>query len=109
MHENTYYETLEVSTRASPFVIRAAYRCLAQHHHPDKNSGSDRAGEILAELNRAYGVLGDPGRRQAYDQTLKLHHGIAERRNSGTEADDLLDSVVSGQQKSRPFGFRPLS
>ena len=108
MHVNTYYDTLEVSTNASPFVIRAAYRCLAQHHHPDKNSGSDHAGEILTELNLAYGVLGDADKRQAYDQMLGLHHGNGERRNSGTPADDMLDSVVSGHKTSRPFGFRPL-
>lgn len=41
MRDNTYYETLEVSANASAFVIWAAYRCLAQHHHPDKHSGSE--------------------------------------------------------------------
>ncbi len=108
MRDKTYYETLEVSANASAFVIRAAYRCLAQHHHPDKHSGSDIAGEILTQLNLAYTVLCDPRQRQIYDQTLGLHDSTAERRNSGTNTDDMLDTVVSGHKTSRPFGFRPL-
>ncbi len=108
MHHKTHYETLEVSANASAFVIRAAYRCLAQQHHPDKHCGSDNAGEILTQLNVAYSVLCNPARRQIYDQGLKLHNCLVERRNSGTSTDDMIDTVAFGNHTSRPFGFRPL-
>lgn len=108
MNKNTHYETLEVSKNASAFVIRAAYRCLAQQHHPDKHSGSDSAGATLTRLNIAYTVLCDPAQRHLYDQALDLHNSTKERRSSGTHIRNTLDTVVSGTNTSRPFGFRPL-
>jgi DnaJ-class molecular chaperone len=67
MPQPTLYETLEVSPQASPSVIRAAYRCLAQHHHPDKHPNSDDAGQRLAQINFAYSVLADPVKRRRQD------------------------------------------
>lgn len=46
----TFYETLEVSPRASDFVIRAAYRCLAHHHLADKRPDTEGDGQRLANL-----------------------------------------------------------
>jgi molecular chaperone DnaJ len=57
------YERLQVSPRAEPEVIRAAYRALAKKAHPD--SGGD-AGRMVA-LNEAWSVLGDPIQRALYD------------------------------------------
>jgi DnaJ-class molecular chaperone len=42
--ERTLYDVLEVSQRASPVVLKAAYRSLAQSLHPDKNLGTQAAG-----------------------------------------------------------------
>jgi molecular chaperone DnaJ len=47
--------------------IRAAYRARARVHHPDR-SGADP--DVMAALNEAYRVLGDPGRRALYDRSL---------------------------------------
>src|SRR2546430_8753061 len=67
-----YYETLQVSPRAAPFVIDAAYKNLAHKYHPDVNPNSD-AHQRMAELNRAMEVLRDPGRRAEYDRrTIRL-------------------------------------
>jgi curved DNA-binding protein CbpA len=57
------YKVLQVDPEADPEVIRAAYRRLAQKHHPDYG-GNDRR---MAELNAAYFVLRDPQRRAGYD------------------------------------------
>jgi molecular chaperone DnaJ len=104
----THYETLEVSTRASHGVIRAAYRCLVQHHHPDKNPDVVDAGHRLTSINRAYSVLSDPLKRQAYD----LHQGIArafvERRGQGPFSPAQREPQAERQATSRPFGFRVL-
>lgn len=107
--EATLYDTLEVSPRACPQVIRAAYRSLAQCNHPDKQAGSDAASERQARINHAYAVLSDPAQRLRYDQTIGVREGFAERRGSGVLAQDHPDDGVAVQHKVvRPFAFRPL-
>ena len=64
-----YYETLQVSPRAEPYVIDAAYKNLAHKYHPDVNPNPD-AHQRMAELNRAMEVLRDPGRRAEYDRRM---------------------------------------
>jgi curved DNA-binding protein CbpA len=61
----THYETLGVSTTASPAEIKRSYRRKAEKAHPDK--GGDHS--QMAELNRAYKTLIDPNRRLLYDRT----------------------------------------
>jgi DnaJ-class molecular chaperone len=104
----SFYETLEVSTHASHFVIRAAYRCLAQHHHPDKNPNSEDAGQRLATINRAYAVLSDPEKRQDYDLRQGITLDASERRCDGTMFPARRGPRGEGPETSRPFGFRPL-
>ncbi|MBF8280274.1 MAG: Chaperone protein DnaJ [Candidatus Magasanikbacteria bacterium] len=60
-----YYSTLGVRKEASPDEIKAAFRRLAHEHHPDKTGGS---AEKFKEINEAYQVLGDAGKRKQYDQ-----------------------------------------
>lgn len=71
----THYELLGVSPRASTDEIRAAYRRLARRHHPDTQTGADpeaaeTARRMMAALNSAWEVLGNPTRRHAYDAGL---------------------------------------
>ena len=63
-----YYEILGVPRTASADEIKKAFRKLARVHHPDV--AKDKAkGEIkFKEINEAYEVLGDPEKRQKYDQ-----------------------------------------
>ncbi len=61
------YEILQVHHAAEPEVVEAAYRRLARKYHPDVNK-SDQAEGMMAALNRAYEVLGDPDKRAAYDR-----------------------------------------
>jgi DnaJ domain len=65
--EPDYYDALQVSPKAEPEVIDAAYRRLARRYHPDVNP-SAFAQERMRELNRAREVLADPVRRKNYDQ-----------------------------------------
>jgi hypothetical protein len=76
-----FYELLQVSPRASVAVIRAAYRVLALDYHPDVN-GTPEAVDTMRQLNRAYDVLSDPGRRARYDahHTLKSGQPTPESR-----------------------------
>jgi curved DNA-binding protein CbpA len=62
------YRILQVDPAAEREVIRAAYVCLAKRRHPDAG-GTD---EGMAVLNEAWSVLGDPGRRAAYDTQRRV-------------------------------------
>ncbi|MES2880328.1 MAG: J domain-containing protein [Pseudomonadota bacterium] len=104
----TLYDTLEVSPRASPQVIKAAYRALAQRNHPDKKSGCDTACEQQVQLNKAYSVLSDPDQRQRYDQSIKVNEPCIERRGNGTVVRHRSGFLGEQPAMSRPFIFRPL-
>jgi len=62
------YEVLGVSKGAQDKDIKAAYRKLAKKHHPDQNQGDPKAKERFAALNQAYEILGDSGKRGAFDR-----------------------------------------
>lgn len=57
------YNLLEVDTNASPQDIKKAYRKLAMKHHPDKGGDPEK----FKEINRAFEILGDPQKKQKYD------------------------------------------
>jgi len=63
-----YYKLLGLSRAASGVAIERAYRRLARRYHPGINPGDRVAEEMFREIQTAYGVLGDPSRRQAYDR-----------------------------------------
>lgn len=64
------YDILEVSSRASPETIRAAYKSLLQRYHPDKHGNSPREAAVAREIIDAYQVLSDARARLAYDRQL---------------------------------------
>jgi curved DNA-binding protein CbpA len=63
--EVDYYEVLQVHPRASPEMVKKAYRTLMgeMRGHPDLGGDEERA----KLLNEAYAVIGDPELRSAYD------------------------------------------
>ncbi len=63
-----YYETLGVPKAADADEIRKAYRRLARKHHPDLNPGDKAAEDRFKNVQEAYDVLSDDGKRKIYDQ-----------------------------------------
>ena len=99
----TLYEVLGVDPTATPGEIRRAYLDLARRHHPDVRAGGgdgDGGGEDrMRQVNEAWSVLGDEGRRRRYDRGL-----AAERRQSwspGTVSPDFVP-VDDGEDPEDP-------
>jgi len=63
-----YYEILGVKRDASQEEIKRTFRRLARKYHPDLNPGDKTAEQRFKDINEAYEVLGDPKRRNEYDQ-----------------------------------------
>lgn len=67
-----YYEILQVHPKASPLMIKKAYRTLLlAGGHPDL--GGNKAETQL--LTEAYEILSDPDRRMAYDRRFSVGRG----------------------------------
>ena len=125
-----YYKTLGVTENASDAEIKKAYRKLAMQYHPDRNSGNEKwANEKFKEVNEAYGVLGDPQKREHYDQfgtvgdigdvfnspftTTTFQEMMKDFGGAGLRVDfldDIFSDFLKGRGSSfsfRSFGGRP--
>ena len=88
MASRNYYVVLGVTSNESARGIRAAFRDLAKRHHPDQAgpSGIERFREVV----EAYATLGDPSRRNQYDQSLlgpRESRPVAFRRDASLRRD----------------------
>jgi DnaJ-class molecular chaperone len=63
-----YYEVLGIGKDASETDVKKAYRKLARQYHPDRNPGDKSAESRFKEVQEAYDVLSDKGKRAQYDQ-----------------------------------------
>lgn len=68
MDYKDYYKVLGVSKSASQDEIKKAFRKLAMKYHPDKNPGDKAAEAKFKEVNEANEVIGDPEKRNKYDE-----------------------------------------
>jgi DnaJ-class molecular chaperone len=62
------YDILGVPRSADAAAIKSAYRKLAKKLHPDANTSDPKAAQRFGELNAAYEILGDDGKRKAFDR-----------------------------------------
>ena len=103
-----YYATLGVAKTASDKEIKQAFRKLARKFHPDVNPGDKAAETRFKEINEAYEVLGDPAKREKYDE-LGANWRMYEQaqRQGGTGAG----GPFGGQWTYAPGGggFRPMT
>jgi len=81
MAKRDYYEVLGVERGAGEAELKKAYRRLAMKYHPDRNPDDQSAEEKFKEINEAYEVLSDSGKRAAYDQYG--HAGVDQSMGGG--------------------------
>lgn len=106
MEKKDYYKVLEVNEDASFEEIKKTYRKLAFQYHPDKNPGRE---ELMKEINEAYAVLSNEGKRREYD-SYRQSFGFFARdkfRQTYTDQDIFKDSDINQvfAELSRVFGF----
>jgi len=120
-----YYQILGVPRNATEAQIKKAYRKLAMQYHPDRNPGKEKwANEKFKEINEAFGVLGDPGKRRQYDQfgtvgnigdifgspfTRTTFEDLMKDFGGSGLGFDFLDNIFGDALKGRGFSFKTFS
>ncbi len=89
-----YYEILQISQKAEPEIIVAAYKKLAGKYHPDRQGTGDE--ERMKLINEASEVLSDPATRRRYDAEY-------ERRRSGasSKTNDEIDEAKARERRAQ--------
>merc|ERR1712039_852441 len=87
---------LGVSQDASPDEVTRAYRQRALAEHPDKGGDKDR----FDELAKAYTVLDDAKKREAYNEELRRQR---EREELVQNAPSTTSGTFSKQQAQEPM------
>ena len=96
MSKRDYYEVLGVGKNASPDEIKKAFRKAAAEHHPDR--GGDEA--KFREANEANEVLGNPDKKQRYDQFG--HAGVGS--SAASDGGGQHAGGFNGQNMNFDFG-----
>ena len=120
-----YYQILGVPRNAAEEQIKKVYRKLAMQYHPDRNPGKEKwANEKFKEINEAFGVLGDPGKRRQYDQfgtvgnigdifgspfTRTTFEDLMKDFGGSGLGFDFLDNIFGDVLKGRSFSFKTFS
>lgn len=101
------YEILGVNETANAEELRKAYRELAKKNHPDANRDNPEAEERFKAISDAYDILGNPEKREKYDQMRKGGHDPfagAAGTAGFSDLSDILRSMFGGARD--PFGGR---
>lgn len=89
MADRDYYDILGVGRGVGEEDIRRAFRKKAMEFHPDRNKSPD-AEEKFKEINEAYQVLSDSGKRSRYDQFGKAGVGAGGGAGQPFDGSDVF-------------------
>lgn len=108
MSTQSHYEVLGVRHDATPETIRDAYRRAVVASHPDAGPPADREWRErrTVELNIAYTVLKDPGKRADYDERLRALLSPAEPTEEATPAPPATPTRSDSTTRPRPRATR---
>lgn len=96
-----YYKILGVEKGASKDEIKKAFRKLAHEYHPDKKGGNE---DKFKEVNEAYSVLSDEGKRAQYDQFGQYAPGGG-AQGGGFNWGDFAGAQGAGGFNTEGFDF----
>ena len=96
MAKRDYYEVLGVPRTASADDIKKAHRKLALKYHPDRNKNNKDAEERFKEIQEAYDVLSDAGKRTNYDQFG--HAGVSAGAGGANGGGDPYEAFRRAQE-----------
>ncbi|MBI9088762.1 MAG: J domain-containing protein [Desulfobacterium sp.] len=110
MNQDDYYQILGVSPGTGAKEIKLAYRNLALEYHPDRNENNPEAAEKMQQVNEAYAVLSDAGKRREYDgMRQQFGSSAAGKFRQGYSDQDIFkgsDIEQIFEEISRNFGLR---
>ena len=104
-----YYDVLGINSNSSKKEIKEAFYKLAKIYHPDINKGAE---EKFKEINQAYEVLGDDGKRKIYDESLKYgnayeeHPGYEEYKKTYTKGSQYYNQKAKKGDYSNYYSPR---
>ena len=97
-----YYQILGLTKSATPEDVKKAYRKLALQYHPDRNK--EKGADVkFKEATKAYEVLSDPQKKQAYDQFG--HAAFEQGASQGPFGGAGGPFGGFGQQQGGPFSY----
>ena len=95
-----YYQILGLVFPSNEDQIKKAYRKLSLKFHPDQNNGDVFFQNMFNEIDEAYKVLGNPEKKQKYDQMYLGHFTEQENAQQNHTQDNPNSSPFSSFGKS---------
>lgn len=87
-----YYDILGISKSCSQDDIKKAYRVKAMENHPDRNPDDKCATERFQKITEAYNILGDPEKRNKYDNG----YDFSNEGGGGPDISDIFQNMFGG-------------
>ncbi|EDO15439.1 hypothetical protein Kpol_1027p13 [Vanderwaltozyma polyspora DSM 70294] len=106
-----YYKVLGISKAASSKEIRKAYLDLTKKYHPDKQGQlsekeQEKIHEKMSQVNEAYEILSDEGKKRDYDNSRGGGHGGPGGHGGGGGGGfGNFGNMFRGRDHGNPFQF----
>lgn len=91
-----YYSILGVDKNADAKEIKSAYRNLSKKYHPDLNKGETE--DKFKEIAEAYDILGNPQKREEYDNPMRSFGGFGGQQTH-SDFSDIFDMFNGGNRR----------
>lgn len=101
--EKNLYEILEITSDASEFTIKSAYRKLVRKYHPDLNNGDELCSKKFKEITEAYEILSDIDKKKNYDLLRGFYRD--DTRAKRTQANKAYKETQREEKAKDPQNF----
>ena len=100
-----YYQILGIDEQATEDQIKQAYRKLAKQYHPDLHPDDAKAEARFKDIVEAYEILGNRGKRKAYDEKRKKASRVGEKKTKTQITTPEMDIQNFTKHMESYFGF----